>query len=99
MDNLKRVIVTIFGQQIPLTSDGNEETVRAIARMVDEEMETVAGQVHNQDVGRIAIAASLNIAAELFQLRQQLQKLEGDLADRADEITASIEHLLKTEQL
>ena len=99
MDNLKRVVVNIFDQQIPLTSEGNEEEVREIARYVDDEMRSVANQVQSQDTRKIAIVASLNIAADLYQLRKQVEQLEARLASRANMISESIDHLLKTEQL
>jgi len=66
-----QVQVEIFGQSYSVKSGGEPAYVQKLAAYVDEEMKDVSRASGAVDSVRIAVLAALNLADEIFRLRQE----------------------------
>ncbi len=65
------VVVEIFGNQYKVRGDCDPEQIQEIARYVDGKMKEVASKTPVSSLASIAILAALNIAEELFRVRNE----------------------------
>ena len=65
-----RATVEIFGQRLGLRADGDAARLQEVARFVDSRMREVADRSSSVDTVNIAVLTALNIADELFRLRE-----------------------------
>ena len=73
----KRVVkVNIFGTEYPIKGESNVEYIQEIARFVDEKMIEIDKTLSIKSSLKVAILAALNIADELFQEREEKNKLK-----------------------
>ena len=85
----KIVDVEIFGGTYSIKGNADPEYVRQLARFVDEKMRSLAQRSPSTvSAQRIAVLAAVNMADELFRLRNRQRKVEdmvekktGDLFD------------------
>ena len=85
----KSVDVDIFGGTYSIKGDADPEYVRQLARFVDEKMRSLAQRSPSTvSAQRIAVLAAVNMADELFRLKNRQRKVEemvekktGDLFD------------------
>ena len=73
----KSVDVEIFGGTYSIKGDADPEYVRQLARFVDEKMRSLAQRSPSTvSAQRIAVLAAVNMADELFRLRNRQRKVE-----------------------
>ncbi len=84
------VQIEILGRRYALQSDRDPEHVRSVAAYVDEQLREVSGNRPSAVQRDHAILAALNIASELFLVREKSQ----DLATSVDRRLASLVTLL-----
>jgi cell division protein ZapA len=87
--------IEIYDQLYSVQADGNEDYLNELAAFVDSKMRTVAEATRTVDSLKVAVLAALNIADEMFTLRQQQQKLEGPLRKRVEKCVAMVEKALE----
>ncbi len=71
------VKVTIFGTEYSIKGDADPTYVNKLARYVDEKMLDLTGGSTSSATVRLAVMAALNIADELFQAKDELEKFES----------------------
>ncbi len=82
---MQSIKVSILGKQIPLkVEEGEIENMKKISGYVDEKFKLYRQQLTNQPDSTAMILASLSIAGELFELRQELE-----LSEESDELLMS----------
>jgi cell division protein ZapA (FtsZ GTPase activity inhibitor) len=84
------VEIEILERRYTLQSDRSPEHVKAVAAYVDEQLRAVAGGRPDGVRRDHAILTALNIASELFLVREQ----RAGLIDEADRSLASMQALL-----
>ena len=84
------VEIEILERRYTLQSDRPPEHVKAVAAYVDEQLRAVAGPRSDSVRRDHAILAALNIASELFLVREQ----RAGLIDEADRGLASMQAML-----
>ena len=67
--------VEIMGQSLNLTSDGDDEWLRALAATVDEKISSIRAKRNPANSVSLAILAALNFAEELERLKREHQAL------------------------
>lgn len=85
----KSVDVEIFGGTYSIKGEADPEYVRQLARFVDEKMRSLAQRSPSTvSAQKIAVLAAMNMADELFRLKNRQRKVEemvhkktGDLFD------------------
>jgi cell division protein ZapA len=84
MDEDRRVIkVNIYGSEYAIRGDANDDYIQSLARYVDEKMKEIAQSTHLTSPVKISILAAINMADEIFRLREHLH-------DKPDERQTSI---------
>ncbi|HKL16189.1 MAG TPA: cell division protein ZapA [Balneolaceae bacterium] len=92
---MQAIKVTILGKQIPLkVEDGEVESMKRIAAFVDEKFKMYRQELSNQPDSTAMILASLSIAGELFELRQEIREYEENEGDLMKQVNSEIEKLL-----
>ena len=90
----RNVKIEIYDQIYNVNADGNEEYVRELAAYVDDKMRAVAEATRMVDSLKVAVLAALNIADEMFTLRERQQQIEGPLRKRVEKCVAMVEKAL-----
>ena len=78
------VKVEIFDHTYHLQGDLDQAQADELAQYVDAKMRTIAEGTRTVDSVRVAVLASMHIAAELFDLRERHRALEGQIRERAE---------------
>jgi cell division protein ZapA len=83
--------VEIFGQEYKIKGAGDPEYIHKIAGYVDSKMREIAHSSGIMSQSRIAILAALNIADELFQTREDKNKVADELSKQAEKLGEILE--------
>jgi cell division protein ZapA len=87
MDQPSRVVtVEIHGQLYPIRSGLDPDYVAELAAHVDLKIRAAARETPAGDTLKLAVLAALNIADEYFRARDEQQRRQASLADRAGEL-------------
>jgi cell division protein ZapA len=87
--------IEIYDQTYSVQADQNEEYLKELAAYVDSKMRTVAEATRTVDTVKVAVLAALNIADEMFTLRQRQHTIEGPLRKRVEKCVALVEKALE----
>ncbi|MBZ5694292.1 MAG: cell division protein ZapA [Acidobacteriia bacterium] len=88
--------IEIYDQSYNVNSAGqNEEQLKELAAYVDGKMREVARATRMVDSVKVAVLAALNIADELFTLRERQQEIDGPLRKRVEKCVALVEKALE----
>jgi len=86
--------IDIYDQSYNVNPGQDEQHVQKLAAYVDEKMREVADATHMVDSLKVAVLAALNMADELFTLRERQQQIEGPLSKRVERCVALVEQAL-----
>jgi len=78
--------VSIFGQSYLLRTEENPEYVRNVAHYVDGKFYEVAERESSLPANKVAILSALNIADELFKLREEKEMTEELVSNKIEEL-------------
>lgn len=93
--SMKSIKLNIYGKQIPLkVEDDQVETMQQIAAYVDEKLKTYRNQLSNQPDSMVMILASLSIAEDLFQMRNEIHQIKMQDEDRLKTMNDLLEKTL-----
>ncbi len=88
---MKSVKVTILGKQYPLkVEDSEEETIKRIARYVDDKFRQYKQELNKQPDTTVMSLAALAIAEELFEERKQNRELNQQEEKVMKEVNESL---------
>ncbi len=76
------VSVKIYNETYVLRTEASQGDVLAVAELVDKKMQRLAEQKQISDTGRLAVWAALDLAGELYKLRQDYAKLLAAAKER-----------------
>jgi cell division protein ZapA len=91
----KAMKIEIYDQMYSVQADQNEEYLKELAAYVDSKMRTVAEATRTVDTVKVAVLAALNIADEMFTLRQRQEQIEGPLRKRVEKCVSLVEKALE----
>jgi cell division protein ZapA len=89
------VKIEIYDQMYNMSGEQDEEYLRELAAYVDGKMRSIAESTHMVDSLKVAVLAALNIADEMFTVRQKQQEIEGPLRKRVEKCVAMVERALE----
>ena len=89
--------VEIFGQEYRIRGVGEPEYIHKIAGYVDKKMREIAHSSGILSQARIAILAALNIADELYQEREEREKVQGELGRQAERLGELLDDKIRAE--
>lgn len=87
--------IEIYDQSYNVNADQGEEYLRELAAYVDGKMRAVAAATRTVDSLKVAVLAALNMADELFALRERQSEIEGPLRKRVEKCVAMVEKALE----
>jgi len=82
----KVVKVKIFGTEYPIKGDSNVDYIQKIATFVNDKMVEIDKTLSLKSSLKVAILAALNIADELFQEREENNKLRENFESKVDHL-------------
>jgi len=82
------VEVYILGQKYTVKGDASEEYIMKLASYVDEKLKEVHSSIPNITPVKASILAALNIADELFKMKNDQEKMTKFIEDKANTLTA-----------
>ena len=87
--------VEIYGQNYTIKSDLDEGQIQALARYVDGKIQELShrGVI---STSKVAILAALNIAEELFRLKNQKEQMESIITEKSSHLLELIEEGIRT---
>ena len=88
------VSVEIQGARYAIRSDLDEQYIVRLAGYVDAKMQRAGNEVPTGESMKVAILAALNIADELFRLREASPPDHSELIRRAGEIERIVDQAL-----
>jgi cell division protein ZapA len=86
--------VEIHGQRYPIRSSLDPEYVLRLAAYVDQKIGAAADSTPSGDSLRLAVLAALNIADELFRIREATRARDTEIAERASELEQLVDRVL-----
>jgi len=86
--------VEIHGQRYPIRSSLDPEYVLRLAGYVDPKIAAAADSTPSGDSLRLAVLAALNIADELFRMREANRARDSQIAERASELEQLVDRVL-----
>lgn len=87
----RTVTVHVAGQRYVLKSDGDEESVKALAAHVEARIRDIQKQTRTADTQALATMAALQIAEELFVERRAFADLRKKIRDKGRQILQFLE--------
>ncbi len=76
------VSVKIYNETYVLRTEASQGDVLAVAELVNQKMQRLAEQKQITDAGRLAVWAALDLAGELYKLKQDYEKLLAAAKER-----------------
>ena len=86
--------VEIHGQRYPIRSSLDPEYVLRLAAYVDQKIGAAADSTPSGDSLRLTVLAALNIADELFRMREANRARDSQIAERASELEQLLDRVL-----
>jgi cell division protein ZapA len=90
MSEMKSVTVRILGEEHTIRAAAEPAWTKRCAKLVDERIQELRSRAGLIESHRLAILAALSIADELLQTKDDLGRLEADVAKRADALLERI---------
>ncbi len=82
------VEVYILGQKYTVKGDASEEYIRKLASYVDEKLKEAHSSMPNITPVKATILAALNIADELFKMKNDQEKMTKFIEAKTNTLTA-----------
>jgi cell division protein ZapA len=90
----KRVDVEILGQRYAIRSDAPPDYVRQLVDYLENRVKEIRGEAAGQDPGKFLVLAALDITDELFRLRDDRTRSDGDASARVGALLRLLESVV-----
>jgi cell division protein ZapA len=87
--------IEIYDQVYNVNSGQSEQYLRQLASYVDSKMREVAEATEIADSLKVAVLAALNIADEMFSVRERQEQIEGPLRKHVEKCVSMVEKALE----
>ena len=85
--------IEVGGRVLTVRSDAPEARVNAVVRYVNERLDRVRQQSTSVSSDQLVLMVALNMAEELFSLRDRHQALKDMVQDRGQRLLATLDQL------
>ena len=86
--DMNSIEVYILGQKYTIKGDASEEHIKKLASFVDNKLKEVHNAAPNISPVKASILAALNIADELFKLRNEQEAMDKYIEEKTQKLTA-----------
>ena len=80
----KPVSVEIRGQRLSIRSNHDPEFVHSLATHIDQKVAELQQAAPAVSLSKLLMLASMTVAEELFEARQEIDRLRDEITDRTD---------------
>ena len=94
MTEPKRVDVEILGQRYAIRSAAPPDYVRQLVAYLESRVQEIRGEAAGQDPGKFLVLAALDITDELFRLRDDRTRSDGDASARVGALLRLLESVV-----
>jgi cell division protein ZapA len=94
--NKSAVTVRIAGEEHVIRANAEPDYTRRCARFVDERIAEIRSRAGPIEGHRAAILAALSLSDELFQVQEELGRLQREVSERGGALVERIEAVLST---
>ena len=94
MSEPKRVDVDILGQRYAIRSEAAPDYVRQLVTYLEARVSEIRGDTAGQDPTKLLVLAALDITDELFRLREDRSKSDGDATARVGAILRLLDQVV-----
>ena len=94
MTEPKRVDVDILGQRYAIRSEAAPDYVRQLVTYLEARVSEIRGDTAGQDPTKLLVLAALDITDELFRLREDRSKSDGDATERVGAILRLLDQVV-----
>lgn len=88
------ITVDIHGQRYAIRSSLDKDYVLRLATFVEQKISAAADSAPGGDSVRLAVLAALNVADELFRMREAAHARDNHIATRAGELEQMVDRVL-----
>lgn len=88
------VTVDIFGESYTIKGNENEDYIKKLADYVNKKMVEISNKFGSMSQTKVAILAALNIADDLFQIKEQGLELENIMKEKFEQLIKKLEEEL-----
>jgi cell division protein ZapA len=85
---MNSIEVYILGQKYTIKGEASEEHIRKLAAFVDNKLKEVHNTAPNIAPVKASILAALNIADELFKLKNEQEEMDKYIEEKTQTLTA-----------
>lgn len=93
MSSRRSLDLELFGQRFSVSTDTDEDRVRDIVGFVNRRLESIRDGSRRVHTDQIALLAALNIAEELFDERDEMNRIKKGLRERAHGLLRRIDEV------
>ncbi len=79
-----KTIVTLAGQEFKINCDDSEEYIQDLAKYVNKSIADIQKEYPGLSTGNCVLLASLNMADELYKLREDYEALDSRISQLRD---------------
>lgn len=90
-DRKTSVTVRIAGDEHTIRANAEPDYTRSCARYVDERVTEIRGKGSVNETHKAAILAALSITDELFQAREELERMRREVVSRTTNLARRLE--------
>lgn len=94
MSEPARIDVEILGQRYAIRSEAAPDYVRQLVAYLEQRVAEIRGGAAGQDPTRFLVLAALDITDELFRLREDRTRAEGDASARVGAILKLLDQVV-----
>jgi len=91
IQNPNKVKVTIMGQSYTIEGDASGDYIAKVADFVNSKMEDVADSLPHASPLQVAILAALNIADELFQIKESEYMATDEIREKTNMLISMLD--------
>lgn len=91
----RSVKVTVAGQKLSIRTNAKPTYVKELASFVSDQLDQVRGAGRTATTQSLALLAAMNIADELFQLRETHQQLKREVREKTTRLLLHLEQGLE----
>lgn len=95
-DRKSSVTVRIAGDEHTIRANAEPDYTRSCARYVDERVTEIRGKGNAIETHKAAILAALSITDELFQAREELERMRREVVSRTTHLARRLEAEIDT---
>lgn len=89
----KAVNVEIRGQRLSVRTDHDPAFVRELAEHIDQKVATLQKAAPAVSLSKLLMLASMTVAEDLFEARQEIDRLQEEISQRTETMLALLEEL------